>query len=198
MTYFVTDISLPNSDGWTYTQKDIKFLMPYIPSSGDKIYDTNIPHHSRYQQNSIKIYNSKYYNSGAYYYLFQDLTNEITSFLNEHSDIRYIVPVGSTHQLVYKFADHISEKKSNSRVVNCLQKVDRRVFNYIQTGTNFSEGKILIVDDIFTSSDTMRNAVKTFVDMTQLTYDNIEMLCIGKTTRNMTQWDEEIREPEYS
>lgn len=187
MTYFWTNATF-NFD--SFSDLKINYLMPYLPSSGEKEYDENNSDHLRYQRNSTKIYNSKYKSTNAYYYLFRDLNNGISKFLRDHNDIKYVIPVGSTHPLVYRFAEHICANITGARIIDCLQKQDKRIFTFTLDNVTFpKDTKVLLVDDVITSSATLKSAVQVIKNSTNLSYNDIKMLCIGKTIRNLNEWN---------
>ena len=110
-------------DGFWDESKNVHYLMPYMPISSDfeNNWDSENQDHCNFVGYSKKIYNSKYNNTKAHYYLFKDdLRNGINKFVNKF-DFDFVIPVASTHPLSNAFAEHIASKKS-IEVVDCLNR----------------------------------------------------------------------------
>lgn len=194
MTYFTTSISLPvPSSRFGRINTRVNYLMPYIPATSTVEVDDNNAQHRKYKTYSSKIYSSKYRDSNSFHYLFtDDLKSNIQSFVSDNNDIKYIIPTGSSHPLVIKFAEHLTQFFTDCQIVNCIKRVEKGEFQYIPPDVTFTNGSILIIDDVITSGSSLQNTAITFMDASSQNINNIKFLCIGKTTRNMFEWENEI------
>ncbi|KHF28366.1 hypothetical protein CM49_06617 [Paenibacillus sp. P1XP2] len=187
MSIFMSSVYIPTG-GWMLTEKEVFYAMPFMPVTGEpRIWDSNNEEHERYINLCRKIYSSKYKNSNSYYYLFnEDLLDTFESFFN-WTDARTVIPIGSTHPLVYHFADYISSAIGCS-TLDVINKVEKGVFT-LDNNKTLPEGKILLVDDIITSGSAIVSAIQTLLKTGKYQLEDIDILCIGKTERDLNVWD---------
>lgn len=186
--YYITSINLTNESVFGITEKEVSYFFPYLPASGETKLLSDNHRHIEFQQYSSKLYSSKYRNTKAYYYLFNDLDKYINTFVSNHPEIQFIIPIGSTHSLVDNFSERLKTKYRSPIILKCLEKVEKAVFTY--NSNTLINGKVLLVDDVFTSGSTIKSALDVLLKNTDLQLNEIFILCIGKTERNYIEWDE--------
>lgn len=170
-----------------YLQR-VYYTMPYIPASNEPTWDEEDDLHQKYSNFSKCIYSSKYKDSKCYHYLFtKDLKQELQNFVASSPDFSCILPIGSTHPLVYTFAEHL-HSLTGATVINCIKKIQKNVFS-VESNTFLPKGKILVIDDITTSGKAIETAINELVNKLNIDVANIEVLCIAKTERNLYDWD---------
>jgi predicted amidophosphoribosyltransferase len=69
-----------------------------------------------------------------------------------------------------------------------INKVEKGVFT-LDNNKTLPEGKILLVDDIITSGSAIVSAIQTLLKTGKYQLEDIDILCIGKTERDLNVWD---------
>ncbi|NOU63216.1 hypothetical protein GC096_04035 [Paenibacillus sp. LMG 31461] len=169
--------------------KTIYYAMPYIPASNNPIWNEEDEEHQRYSNFSKCIYSAKYKDSNCHYYLFKkDLAQNFSNFFTNYTNITSVLPIGSTHPLVNLFANYINTNYKIP-IIDCIQKVEKSVFKIADDIVIPDTGNILVIDDITTSGAAVTSAVTCLVNQKSIDLDRIVILCIGKTERDLIEWD---------